>query len=166
MRIDPSARINALEAGASAKSGSKASGAAGGGLASDQAALSPDQARVGALVAQTISLPEIRSEKVAQIASAIREGGIRSRRSRPRMRCSPNCKDGPVWRLASSGEASWLIYMLADWDRQRRSRINFPWLPGQCRRWGKASSHEVFAPGAPPDGGRWPGSGRFRDPAS
>lgn len=74
MRIDPSARINALEAGASAKSGSKASGAAGGGLASDQAALSPDQARVGALVAQTISLPEIRSEKVAQIASAIREG--------------------------------------------------------------------------------------------
>lgn len=76
MRIDPNTRItDAGEAGGSAKAGSKAaSGTSGGGLASDQAELSPDQARVGTLAAQVNNLPEIRGEKVAAIASAVRKG--------------------------------------------------------------------------------------------
>jgi len=75
MRIDLNGGISGSRATEErSQEGSRAASAAGaGGPASDQAVLSADQGRVGALAVQVNNLPEVRSEKVAAIASAIRK---------------------------------------------------------------------------------------------
>ena len=75
MSIDSSKKLTLLEAEESGKAGAgAASGVEAGELATNKTALSSDQARVVALAAQIVNLPEIRSEKIARIASALHEG--------------------------------------------------------------------------------------------
>jgi len=77
MRIDPNARLAATpDSGESAKSAAKTAHPLPGAeaLGTDRAELSIDQARVHALAAQVNSLPEVRQEKVAALARALRNG--------------------------------------------------------------------------------------------
>ena len=74
MRIDNNARIqDATELG-QAKSNSPAVTGSGANLAADTVALSISQGAVQALAAKVSEMPEVRQERVAALAQAIRDG--------------------------------------------------------------------------------------------
>jgi len=74
VRIDNNTRIpDAVETGQSRPSSSVVAGS-GSGLASDTAKLSTGQRAVQALAAKVNEVPEIRQERVAALAQAVRDG--------------------------------------------------------------------------------------------
>lgn len=74
MRIDNNTRIpDAAQTGQTKPSSSVVAGS-GSGLASDTAKLSTGQSAVQALAAKVNELPEVRQDRVAALASAIRNG--------------------------------------------------------------------------------------------
>jgi len=74
MRIDNNVRIpDAVQAGQAKTSSSVAAGS-GSDLSSDTAKLSTSQSAVQALAAKVNDVPEVRQERVAALAGAIRDG--------------------------------------------------------------------------------------------
>ena len=74
MRIDNSTRIPDAPQTGQARANAAAVSSSGSGLASDTARLSTGQSAVQALAAKVNEVPEIRRERVAALASAIRNG--------------------------------------------------------------------------------------------
>ena len=77
MRIDPNTKVSGPQNSEQIdKAGSRITSAALQRelLGEDQAHFSPDQARVRGLAAEANRLPEIRQERVAALASAVRNG--------------------------------------------------------------------------------------------
>ena len=74
MRIDNNATIPDAPQTGQAKSNSSAVSSSGSGPASDTAKLSTGQSAVQALAAKVNEVPEVRQERVAALASAIRNG--------------------------------------------------------------------------------------------
>ena len=74
MRIDNNTRIPDATGAGQAKPSSSAVAGSGSALASDTAKLSTGQSAVQALAANVNDVPEIRQERVAALAKALREG--------------------------------------------------------------------------------------------
>jgi len=74
MRIDNNARIPDAPEPGQAKSSSPAVAGSGSGLASDTAKLSIGQSAVQTLAAKVSDVPEVRQERVAALARAVRDG--------------------------------------------------------------------------------------------
>jgi len=75
MRIDLNASVGQLpDAGLAGKASLRALGAGSDAPQADSAQLSTDQAKVNALRAAVLQLPEIRQEKVAALAEQVQKG--------------------------------------------------------------------------------------------
>jgi flagellar biosynthesis anti-sigma factor FlgM len=74
MKIDPDSRITAAESAASQTSSKPHAPTTRGERSRDRADLSSAHSRAAALTAQVNQLPEVRQDKVAAIATALRQG--------------------------------------------------------------------------------------------